>query len=120
MKILNSKRVSSDDRGVIDVVCEDGPWERMNHIRTKKGFIRGDHYHQLNSELHYVLNGSLELYVRDLRTGEEATYQFIGGDCFIVEPHEFHTLRHLEDSEYMVLFSRRFDSENPDVHKDET
>jgi len=109
----------SDYRGSIDEVVKGRLWKQLNYVRTNQGAIRGNHFHKILSELHYVVSGEIRVHIRDLRTNEEATYHLGEGSCFIVEPHEYHTLEHLTDTEYVVLFSEEFNPEQPDIHKNE-
>ena len=120
MKILKTNVVISDRRGELEEIAKTGLWQQLNRVKTNQGAKRGNHYHEHTSELHYVLSGELRLHIRDLKTNEEWDYLFGEGDCFVVEPYEFHTLEHLTDVDYIVLFSERFDPETPDLHKDET
>lgn len=118
MKILETNVIISDSRGALEEITKTGLWQQLNHVKTNQGAIRGNHYHKYTSELHYVLNGELKLHIRDLKTNEEADYLFGEGDCFVVEPYEFHTLEHLTDVDYIVLFSEKFNQENPDLHRE--
>ncbi len=120
MKILETNVVVSDSRGRLEEIAKADSWKQLNRVKTNQGAVRGNHYHKYTSELHYVLSGELRLHIRNLKTNEEADYQFGEGDCFVVEPYEFHTLEHLTDVDYLVLFSEKFDPENPDLHKNET
>lgn len=119
MKIFETNVVISDSRGRLEEIAKTGLWQQLNRVRTNQGAIRGNHYHKSTSELHYVLSGKLKLHIRNLRTDEEADYQFGEGDCFVVEPYEFHVLEHLTNVDYMVLFSEKFNPKNPDLHKNE-
>ena len=120
MEIVESKSrtVISDSRGTLEEIVKSRSWKQLNRVRTNQGCVRGNHYHKSLSELHYVLDGELRVHIRNLRTKEESTYQFGKSSCFIVEPYEFHTVEHLTDADYIVLFSEEFDPQNPDIHKD--
>ena len=120
MKILETNVVISDSRGALEEIARTGLWQQLNRVRTNQGNVRGNHYHKSTSELHYILSGELKLHIRDLKANEETDYQFGEGDCFVVEPYEFHTLEHLTDVDYIVLFSERFNPQSPDLYKDET
>ena len=115
---LKSRTVISDSRGELEEIVKAHLWKQMNRVRTNQGCIRGNHYHKYLSELHYVLDGELKVQIKNLRTKEESEYQFGKGSCFIVEPYEFHTVEHLTDADYIVLFSEEFNPQNPDIHKD--
>ena len=119
MRVIKPGAVISDSRGSLVEIAKTGLWQQLNRVKTNRGAVRGNHYHKSNVELYYVLNGELKLHIRNLKTNEEAHYQFGEGDCFIVEPYEFHTLEHLTDGDYIVLFSEKFNTESPDLHKDE-
>ena len=109
-----------DNRGKLEEIVKIGLWRQLNRVKTNHGAIRGNHYHKYASELHYVMSGKLKLHIRNIKTNEEADYQFREGDCFVVEPYEFHVLEHLTDVDYIVLFSENFNPENPDLYRNET
>ncbi|MBI4158732.1 cupin domain-containing protein [Candidatus Woesearchaeota archaeon] len=118
MEILTTTTVIRDARGVLEEIAKSHVWQQLNRVKTNKGAVRGNHYHEVNLELHYILEGELMVHIRNLQTREETTHRFGEGSCFIVLPYEYHTLEHLTDCDYIVLFSRRFDPEDPDLHKD--
>lgn len=115
---LDSRIIISDSRGALEEIVKASSWKQMNRVRTNQGAIRGNHYHKSILELHYILDGELKVRIKDLKTKKESEYQFGKGSCFIVEPYEFHTVEHLTDSDYIVLFSEEFNPRNPDLHKD--
>ena len=64
-----------DERGSLTQLVHGG-YGQVNVITSKKGALRGGHYHKLNEEAFYIVSGSLELTVNG------ATYSFRQGDFF--------------------------------------
>ena len=117
MKILKPEVVISDSRGILKEIEKSFTWKQLNYIFTKKGFVRGKHYHKHTLELYYIIKGRLELHIVDLKKKKESTYLFKKGSCFIVEPYESHTLKFLTDVESIVLLSEKFNPKNSDTYK---
>lgn len=118
MKILNPEIAVSDERGFLKEISKGFQWKQLNHTSTKKGSIRGNHYHKKTLELFYILKGKIELNVKDLKTNEESVHHLQKGSCFIIEPYEIHTLKYLTDVETIVLLSEIFNQEDPDIYKE--
>ena len=79
LKVLKTDFHFADERGTIDQLIHEG-YKQINVITSKKGVIRGGHYHKLNDEAFYIISGSLNLTVGDSR------YTFYAGDFFGIEP----------------------------------
>ena len=117
MKILKPEIAVADSRGILKEVVKNFTWKQMNHFITKKGSVRGQHYHKYNLELYYLLKGKLSVHITDVETKNESRFLFEKGSCFIIEPYEYHTLRYLTNVEYIILLSEEFNSKNPDIYK---
>lgn len=109
LKIFKTDFHFEDERGTIDQLIHDG-YKQINVITSKKGVIRGNHYHKLNDEAFYVVSGSLELTVNG------KTHTFHAGDFFGIEPGDMHSFLYLEDTTLVSMYSRGV--ELPDGTKD--
>jgi quercetin dioxygenase-like cupin family protein len=79
----------NDERGILVQLVHDG-WKQINYISSKKGVVRGGHYHKNNKEAFYVVSGKFKLTVEgdnEIREG----YNIKSGDFFIVEPFVRHS-----------------------------
>lgn len=102
-----------DERGSLTQLVHEG-FRQFNIIFSKKGVLRGDHYHKQNREAFFVISGSFELTVKTRYKQE--MYRFKMGDMFLVPPYVLHSFYYLEDT----LIASMYDIgvEYPDGSKD--
>lgn len=102
MKILKKEVVYEDERGTIRDVLFNEIIEHVTIISSKKGAIRGDHYHKYTSQYTYVIKGSLKAIsqMQDKQIEIEIIEQ---NDLLFTPPMEKHVLVSLEDSEILAL-----------------
>ena len=102
MNVINKGCVFEDERGKIIDIIEKEDIEYVTLISSKKGAIRGNHFHKKSVQYTYVLNSSFELYTK---IGDEETKKTIikSGDLALTPAMEKHTLLALEDSEFLVF-----------------
>ena len=98
-----------DDRGSIVQLVHEG-YCQVNVITTKKGVMRGGHYHKQNEEAFYVISGALTIEVNGEKT------DFNAGDFFGIEAHDMHSFYFLEDTLLVSMYSNGV--ELPDGGKD--
>lgn len=102
MQVIHKKSVFEDERGQITDILEKEVIEYVTIISSKKGTIRGDHYHRESVQYAFILKGSLKLLTQ--MPGEEIKTTFIKqGDLVFTPPMEKHAFIALEDSEFLVL-----------------
>jgi len=102
MKIVHKKSVFEDERGRIIDILEKEIVEYVTLISSKKGSIRGNHYHKESMQYIFVLKGSLRLLTQ--MPGEKIETVLIkSGDLVFTPPMEKHTVIALEDSEFLVF-----------------
>jgi len=102
MEVVHKESVFEDERGQIMDILENEIIEHVTIISSKKGAIRGDHYHRESVQYVFVLKGSLELFTQ--MPGEEIKTTIIRtGDLALTSPMEKHTMVAIEDSEFLVL-----------------
>jgi len=119
MEFLEKYVIHEDARGSFQGIINKYTWGEINHIFTRKGVVRGNHYHRYTKELFYILEGRVRVEVRHLVTGE--THEFIAEahTAFIVDPYETHTFTTIEDSTWLNMLSHRLDEEQPDLYQSE-
>ena len=98
-----------DDRGTIVQPVHQG-YRQFNVITTKKGVMRGGHYHKQNEEAFYILSGALTIEVNGEKT------DFKAGDFFGIEANDMHSFYFLEDTLLVSMYSNGV--ELPDGNKD--
>jgi len=102
MKVVSKKIAIEDERGRITDVLENETIEHVTLISSKKGAIRGNHYHKESVQYTFVLKGSLKL-LTQMPGGEVETAIIGPGDLAFTPPMEKHALVALEDSEFLIL-----------------
>ena len=109
LKIIETDFHFEDERGTIDQLIHDG-YKQINVITSKKGVVRGNHYHKLNNEAFYIVSGELKLTV-----GNDV-FKFKTGDFFGIEPYDMHSFEYLKDTILVSMYS--IGVELPDGTKD--
>ena len=87
-----------DDRGTIVQLVHEG-YSQFNVITTKKGVMRGGHYHKQNAEAFYIISGALTIEVNGQRA------DFAAGDFFGIEANDMHSFYFLEDTLLVSMYS---------------
>ncbi len=95
IEILKPDFVFQDDRGLLTQLVHEG-FSQYNIIFSKKGVLRGDHYHKENREAFYIITGELELRVK--KGDVSKSYIFRPGDMFLIPPYVVHSFYYAEDT----------------------
>ncbi|HSQ98023.1 MAG TPA: cupin domain-containing protein [Rickettsiales bacterium] len=91
----------ADERGSLTQLCHDG-WKQINYLSTKAGVFRGGHYHKLNKEAFYVVDGEFVLTTE--LDGKKEVYNIKKGDFFIVKPNVMHSMDFKKDTTMIALY----------------
>lgn len=115
--MLRMKKVDfsfSDERGSLVQLVHEG-YRQVNVITSKKGALRGGHYHKENKEAFYIISGALRVIV----CGEE--HIFGTGDFFEIEAHDTHSFYFLEDTTLVSMYSNGVEQEDgrKDIYTEE-
>ena len=113
IKIIKPDFVFEDERGTLTQLIHEG-YNQINVVTSKAGVERGNHYHALNREGFYVVDGSFLL--EAILNGKSESYQFKKGDMFIIEPNVMHRFVYLEDTVLVAFYDKGV--ELPDGTKD--
>ncbi len=108
MKLEHKDINFEDARGTITDIWVKEPKEHCTIIFTKKGGIRGNHYHKVSRQHDFIVSGSFEAYgqVIDPSTGQgQAVSKYIlkPNDLAIWEPGEAHEFVALEDTVFITF-----------------
>ena len=121
IKFFESYIQHKDKRGTILGIINQGNWEEINFIKSKKGSIRGGHFHQYTRELFYILKGKIEIKIQEVKNkklfGEQRIINVNPNDIFLIEPNYIHTFKIIEDAEWINVLSKKIDKKNPDILK---
>lgn len=113
IEIIKPDFVFEDGRGTLVQLIHEG-YRQINVVTSKAGVERGNHFHKLNKEGFYVVEGSFLLTVS--LNGNEEEYHFKKGDMFIIKPDVMHRFVYLEDTTLVAFYDKGV--ELPDGTKD--
>lgn len=102
--IKSIKPAFEDERGKISDILDDENILHVGIITSKKGTIRGNHYHNKAKQFNYILKGKMELTIKKVDGDDpERKYILQKGDFVGIPVRVIHSLRALEDSEFIDL-----------------
>ncbi len=101
--------VFNDERGSLVQLVREG-YKQFNFITSKKGVVRGGHYHDQNEEAFFVISGSFE-FTAQLEDKTE-TEVFKAGDFFKVSSGIKHSFKYLEDTTLISMYTNGVELEN--------
>ena len=88
--------------GLLVQLVHDG-WKQVNAIFSKKGCVRGGHYHKYNKEAFYIITGTFKLVV--WKDDQKEEYRIKAGDMFLINEYVFHTFEYIEDTWLVSMYS---------------
>ena len=105
ISITHIEPVFEDERGEIFDILDDENILHVGLITAKKGAMRGNHYHKRAKQYNYILDGKMELRIRDINESERNVNKYIleKGDFVYIPNGLVHTLIALEDSKFIDL-----------------
>ena len=107
----------ADERGAISNVLEK-PVNHVAIITSKKGSIRGNHYHPEQIQYVYLISGKYESVSKDLNkeNAETETITVDAGSLVITPPMIAHAMRFLKDSVMLNLTTASRDADEYEKH----
>jgi dTDP-4-dehydrorhamnose 3,5-epimerase-like enzyme len=100
MQRIDAYMAHNDQRGLIRGITQ-GCWHEINYVETFADRIRGGHYHKETRELFYILDGIVNIAIRNVRTGDAFAVTASAGDIILIEPYE-HGARCNTMAEYAI------------------
>jgi quercetin dioxygenase-like cupin family protein len=97
MRVIRVKPAVADRRGTITDVLDGTRVECVTLVTSKKGAVRGNHYHKKTTQYTYVLRGRFRLLTQRGK-GRVQSRVVKAGDLVVTPPLERHTFVALEDS----------------------
>jgi dTDP-4-dehydrorhamnose 3,5-epimerase-like enzyme len=104
-----------DDRGELLEILDQGSWTSLLSGRMKPGSVMGNHYHKITNIFFFLTRGSAQVSTVHAQTGERDRFRLEPRQGVMLEPGESHAIRFLEESEFIMLKSRRYDPADPDT-----
>ena len=109
---VNLQDPINEERGTIQMLI-DFPIGSALVITSKKGSVRGNHYHKEDDHYSYLASGKIGYYYRAAGSQEEPSIEIIEpGQMFYSPPMVEHTMKFLEDSTFYVFAKRNRDQES--------
>jgi mannose-6-phosphate isomerase-like protein (cupin superfamily) len=94
----------ADKRGKIADVFYRENIHHVAIISSKKGALRGDHYHAQTVQHMLITRGALEYWYKPLGSAQAAKCQVLKvGDLVTTPAREIHALRIIENNEFVVF-----------------
>ncbi len=113
IKIIDPDFIFEDERGTLTQLVHEG-YNQINVVTSKAGVERGNHYHALNREGFFVVEGAF--FLEASLDGKKESYEFKKGDMFIIEPYVMHRFVYYEDTVLVAFYDKGV--ELPDGTKD--
>jgi dTDP-4-dehydrorhamnose 3,5-epimerase-like enzyme len=106
----------NDDRGFFQEILNDGHWENLIRGRMNPGAVIGNHYHKKTIIFFYLTSGSVRVKTVNVENGLRDDFALQANQGVLLSVNESHAIRFLEDSEFIMLKSLRYDSTDPDTY----
>ena len=101
---IEHKDVNFEDaRGTITDIFVKNPKDHCTIIVTKKGAIRGNHYHKRSRQHDFIISGSFEAYGQKVGESEVTKVLLQPYDLATWEPNEAHEFVALEDTTFLTF-----------------
>jgi dTDP-4-dehydrorhamnose 3,5-epimerase-like enzyme len=106
----------NDDRGIFRELINIGNWESLANGQMRPGAVMGNHYHKRTQVYFHLLQGSARIRTVRVDTGERDEFLLNANQGVILVANESHAIEFLEESQFLMLKSRRFDAADPDTY----
>lgn len=105
----------SDERGAITGLCNSFSFEECNLISSRKGTVRGGHYHKHTREMFIILQGRIEILLFHVNAPQETQKHIVSPtQCFIINPFVVHHFTMLEDSMWINALNPKMSAQDKD------
>ena len=116
--VLLHPQVHADDRGsFMEIFREEQlgvPFVQGNHSKSRRGVLRGLHYHRKQSDAWYVLQGEARVGLADMRdrSGQVLTVDLSGDDPAVlyIPPGVAHGFAAITDMELIYWVTHNYDN----------
>lgn len=113
IEILKPDFESNDDRGKLLQLLH-GEIAQVNYVESNPSSLRGGHYHKLNKETFFIIDGEVDVTVK--KEGKEEKFSFRSGDMFSIEKNVIHSFDYKKYTTLIVTYDKGV--ELPDGTKD--
>lgn len=113
IEILKPDFEFNDERGKLMQLLH-GDIAQVNYVESNPSSLRGGHYHKLNKETFFIIDGEVDVTVK--KDDNEETYSFKSGDMFSIEKNVIHSFDYKKFTTLIVTYNKGV--ELPDGTKD--
>lgn len=107
IKVTHIKPEFTDKRGFISRLVDDDSlhFRAVLYITSRKGTVRGNHYHKKDAHYVYCLSGKFKYSEKDLDKADSKVESVIlkPGDLVLSRPMMAHRMEFLEDSTFLAV-----------------
>lgn len=107
IKVTHIKPEFTDERGFISRLVDDDRlhFRAVLYITSRKGTVRGNHYHKKDAHYVYCLSGKFKYSEKDLNKADSKVESVIlkPGDLVLSRPMMAHRMEFLEDSTFLAV-----------------
>ena len=103
MKITHKKINFKDGRGTITDIFTNESKEHCTIISSKKGAVRGNHYHKKSTQYTFVVSGKMLALSKSLKGKKITKHVLKANDLVTHKPNEIHTLVALQDTIFLAF-----------------
>jgi hypothetical protein len=114
-RILTPAFTRRDERGELTEIMAGFAAQSLLSGRMKAGAVMGGHFHKATRVFFFLQSGSAEIKTVHVESGARDAFSLSAGQGVVLETNESHAIRFTEESEWLMLKSRAFDSKDPDT-----
>jgi quercetin dioxygenase-like cupin family protein len=104
-----------DGRGLFVEALNGGPWETLVFGTMKRDAELGHHYHKKTEFFFCLTKGRAEVAILHAETRERERLLIEAPQGVRLRVNESHAIRFLEDSDFIMLKSQRYDPDDHDT-----
>ena len=107
--VKKTKPAFEDERGIIFDLVDKENIRHIGMITSKKGSVRGNHYHITAKQITYVLSGQIELVTKDMSNKDSKKQKIImeQGDITTIPPLVAHSIKALEETTFLIFTDKQ-------------
>lgn len=106
IKIKKVTPAFSDERGAISDILDDVAILHTGIINSKKGTVRGNHYHIKQTQYNYIISGKVKLITWQIKEPKKLTENILSsGDLVFIPAGVAHRMEFLEDTVFLDMNS---------------
>ncbi len=103
MKIIKKKINFKDRRGTITDIFTADPKPHVTLIFSKKGAVRGNHYHKKSTQYTFVVSGQMAMYSQSVGKKKVHKHVLKVNDMMVHNPMEVHAMVAVKDTVFLAF-----------------